>query len=267
MYTPFSVSHASLFSFRGMAVPDDSQPYGLRLVLEDYPYAADGLMIWSAIEKWVQMYVNYYYPDANMVCNDRELQAWYAESVNVGHADLRHADWWPKLASPDDLASILTKIIWLSSAQHAALNFGQYPYGGFVPNRPPLMRRLIPEEGDPEYTNFVVDPQKYFLSALPSLLQATKFMAVVDTLSTHSPDEEYLGERQQPSVWSGDPEIIEAFYEFSSEIQRIEREIERRNSDPSLKNRCGAGVLPYELLAPSSGPGVTCRGVPNSISI
>ncbi|PKI74264.1 hypothetical protein CRG98_005321 [Punica granatum] len=92
-------------------------------------------------------------------------------------------------------------------------------------------------------------------------------MAVVDTLSTHSPDEEYLGERQQPSIWSGDPEIIEAFYEFSAEIGQIEKEIERRNSDPKLKNRCGAGVLPYELLAPSSEPGVTCRGVPNSISI
>lgn len=129
------------------------------------------------------------------------------------------------------------------------------------------MRRLIPFEGDPEYTNFVADPQKYYLSALPSLLQATKFMAVVDTLSTHSPDEEYLGERQQPSVWTGDAEIVEAFYEFSAEIRQIEKEIDRRNNDPSLRNRCGAGVLPYELLAPSSGPGVTCRGVPNSISI
>ncbi|KAK4754050.1 hypothetical protein SAY87_002154 [Trapa incisa] len=252
---------------RGMAVPDASQPYGLRLVLEDYPYAADGLMIWSAIENWVRTYVNSYYPDAILVCNDMELQAWYSESVNMGHADLRHADWWPTLESPEDLISILTKIIWLSSAQHAALNFGQYPYGGFIPNRPPLMRRLIPEEGDPEYTNFLADPQKYFLSALPSLLQATKFMAVVDTLSTHSPDEEYLGERQHPSVWSSNPKIIDAFCEFSAEMRRIEKEIHKRNSDPRLRNRCGAGVLPYELLAPSSEPGVTCRGVPNSISI
>ncbi|KAI3411631.1 Lipoxygenase [Psidium guajava] len=252
---------------RGVAVPDSTQPHGLKLLIEDYPYASDGLLIWSALENWVHTYVNYYYPTPAVVCNDRELQAWYAESVNVGHADIRHADWWPKLASPEDLASILTKIIWLSSAQHAALNFGQYPYGGFVPNRPPLMRRLIPFEGDPEYANFVADPQKYYLCALPSLLQATKFMAVVDTLSTHSPDEEYIGERQQPSVWTGDAKVVEAFYEFSAEIRQIEKEIERRNNDHSLRNRCGAGVLPYELLAPSSEPGVTCRGVPNSISI
>ncbi|XP_027124827.1 linoleate 13S-lipoxygenase 3-1, chloroplastic-like [Coffea arabica] len=252
---------------RGMAVPDPTQTHGLKLVMEDYPYAADGLLIWAAIESWVRKCVNHYYPDPSVVCNDRELQAWYAESINVGHADLRNADWWPTLATPEDLSSILTTLIWLASAQHAALNFGQYPYGGYVPNRPPLMRRLIPNENDPEYAVFLADPQKYFLSALPSLLQATKYMAVVDTLSTHSADEEYLGERNHPSTWTGDAEVIEAFYEFSAEIGRIEKEIEERNADARLRNRCGAGVIPYELLAPTSGPGVTCRGVPNSVSI
>ncbi|KAL6568305.1 hypothetical protein OROHE_003989 [Orobanche hederae] len=252
---------------RGMAVPDPSQPHGLKLTIEDYPYATDGLMIWATIENWIRSYVNHYYNDSADVCNDRELQAWYAESVNVGHADLRHEDWWPTLATPDDLTSILTTLVWLASAQHAALNFGQYPYGGYVPNRPPLVRRLIPDENDPEYSIFLSDPQKYFFSALPSLLQATKFMAVVDTLSTHSPDEEYLGERQHQSIWSGDANVRVSFYEFSAEIRRVEKEIDRRNMDPKLRNRCGAGVLPYELLAPSSEPGVTCRGVPNSVSI
>ncbi|KAF5745564.1 Lipoxygenase 3 [Tripterygium wilfordii] len=252
---------------RGVAVPDPTQPHGLKLLIEDYPYASDGLLIWSAIENWVRTYVNRYYTNSSQICNDKELQAWYSESINVGHADHRHAEWWPKLATADDLVSILTTIIWLASAQHAALNFGQYPYNGYVPNRPPLMRRLIPEENDPEYASLLADPQKYFLLALPSLLQATKLMAVVDTLSTHSPDEEYIGERQQPSIWSGDAEIIDAFYGFSAEIRRIEKQIEQRNNDPRLRNRCGAGVLPYELLAPTSEPGVTCRGVPNSVSI
>ncbi|KVI05871.1 Lipase/lipooxygenase, PLAT/LH2, partial [Cynara cardunculus var. scolymus] len=207
-----------------MAVPDPSKPHGLKLLIEDYPYATDGLLIWEAIQKWVQTYVNRYYPDSDQICNDRELQAWYAESINVGHADLRHENWWPTLASAEDLTSVLTTIIWLTSAQHAALNFGQYPYGGYVPNRPTLMRRLIPDENDPEYISFLDDPQKYYLSALPSLLQSTKIMAVVDTLSTHSPDEEYIGERQQTSTWSGDAETVEAFYAFSAEIQRIEKE-------------------------------------------
>ncbi|KVH97896.1 Lipase/lipooxygenase, PLAT/LH2, partial [Cynara cardunculus var. scolymus] len=101
-----------------------SQRHGLKLLIEDYPYASDGLLIWEAIQNWVRTYVTRYYPDSSDVCNDRELQAWYAESINVGHADLRDKNWWPTLANGDDLTSVLTTIIWLSSAQHAALNFG-----------------------------------------------------------------------------------------------------------------------------------------------
>ncbi|KAH9615474.1 hypothetical protein KSS87_010387 [Heliosperma pusillum] len=252
---------------RGIAVPDSTQPHGLKLLLQDYPYAADGLLIWDAINNWVRDYVNHYYTDSNLVSEDKELQSWYREAVHVGHADLSDAPWWPDLNTPEDLVKILTTLIWLASAQHASLNFGQYPYGGYAPNRPVLMRRLIPDEKDPEYTSFLADPQRFYLSALPSVLQTSKFIAVIDTLSTHAPDEEYLGERAQPSTWTGDPEIMGKFFEFSSEIRRIEKEIDRRNMDPSLRNRCGAGVIPYELMAPSSEPGVTCRGVPNSITI
>ncbi|KAJ1698692.1 hypothetical protein LUZ63_007204 [Rhynchospora breviuscula] len=250
---------------RGMAIEDSTQPHGLRLLIEDYPYASDGLLLWSAIQKWVHSYVYFYYPTDHQVQSDPELQVWYNEAVYVGHADVSGAPSWPRLATPSDLASILTTLIWLASAQHAALNFGQYPLGGYIPNRPPLMRRLVPFEGDPEYEAFKADPHQYYLSALPSLTQVTTFLTVIDTLSTHSKDEEYLGKRD--GGWSGDAEIEMAFKEFISEIRQAEKEIERRNADSMLRNRCGAGVLPYELMAPSSGPGITCRGVPNSVSI
>ncbi|XP_039144539.1 probable lipoxygenase 6 [Dioscorea cayenensis subsp. rotundata] len=254
---------------RGMAVEDATQPHGLRLVIDDYPYANDGLLIWFEIEKWVRTYIKPYYPNPGSVRSDPELQSWYNESIHVGHGDKRHASWWPQLSTPDDLIAILTTLIWLASAQHAALNFGQYPLGGYVPSRPPLMRRLVPESArDPkDYAEFLGDPHKYFLAAMPGVLTATKFMAVVDTLSTHSPDEEYLGERQQPHTWTADKEAVEAFQEFAVAMKEIEEEIGNRNRDTSRRNRCGAGVLPYELLVPSSQPGVTCRGVPNSVSI
>ncbi|XP_020586977.1 probable lipoxygenase 6 [Phalaenopsis equestris] len=248
---------------RGVAVEDPSQPHSLRLLISDYPYAEDGLLIWSAIECWVNHYTNHYYPNTSSILSDTELQSWYSESINSGHADLRHSTWWPSLSTPTHLSSILTTLIWISSAQHAALNFGQYPLGGYVPNRPPLMRRLLPDDKD---AAFVADPHRYFLSAMPSVLQTTKFMAVVDTLSTHSPDEEYLGQRRE-AAWTAEEEVLEGYEEFSAEMGRIEEEIGRRNWDSEKRNRCGAGVLGYELLVPSSGPGVTARGVPNSISI
>lgn len=133
--------------------------------------------------------------------------------------------------------------------------------------RSPHMKKLLPKEEDSEYKDFLEDPEGYLLSCLPNLLETTKFLAVVNILSQHSPDEECIGQRKDLSDWTGDTEIIQAFYEFSMDIKIIEKEIDKRNKDPTRRNRCGAGIPPYESLIASSGPGVTGRGVPNSISI
>lgn len=247
---------------------DPSEAHGLKLVIEDYPYAADGLLIWSAIKDWVRSYVAHFYSDPSSIASDVELQSWWDEIKNKGHHDKRNEPWWPSLATEEDLCGILTTIIWVASGQHAAINFGQYPFGGYMPNRPTLMRRLIPQEGEPEFKKLLLKPQAAFLSSLPTQLQATKVMAVQDTLSTHSPDEEYLGQASQlQKNWINDQEVLKMFEKFSSRLEEIERVIHERNNDAQLKNRSGAGVPPYELLLPSSGPGVTGRGIPNSISI
>ncbi|WVY93562.1 hypothetical protein V8G54_032650 [Vigna mungo] len=242
---------------RGVAEPDPTQPHGLRLLIEDYPYANDGLLMWFALENLVRTYVNYYYRDGNMVESDNELQAWYSEVINVGHADHANASWWWTLSTPSDLTSILTTFIWVVSVQHAAVNFGQYPLGG----------SCYPKKGIRSTKEFMDDPEGYLLSCLPNLFETTKFLAVVDILSQHSPDEEYIGQRKDLSEWAGEPEIVQAFYKFSMDVKRIEKEIEKRNKDSKRRNRCGAGIPPYDLLIASSDPGVTCRGVPNSITI
>ncbi|GAA0185728.1 oxygenase [Lithospermum erythrorhizon] len=253
---------------RGMAVEDASRPGGVRLVIEDYPYAADGLLIWSAIKELVESYVNHYYSEPNSITYDVELQAWWHEIKNKGHHDKKDEPWWPKLVTKEDLSSILTTMIWIASGQHAAINFGQYPYGGYVPNRPTLMRKLIPEEGSQEYEQFLLDPECTFLTSLPTQLQATKVMAVQDTLSTHSPDEEYLNQLHELHRFSSNDQAVQKlFQEFHTKLENIETTINKRNKDVQLKNRCGAGIPPYELLRPSSGPGVTGRGIPNSVSI
>ncbi|XP_068332822.1 lipoxygenase 6, chloroplastic-like [Pyrus communis] len=253
---------------RGMAVEDPSAPCGVKLVIEDYPYAADGLLVWSAIKEWVESYVEHYYSEPNSVTSDIELQEWWSEIRNKGHEDKRNEPWWPKLNTKEDLSGILTTIIWVASGQHAAINFGQYPFGGYVPNRPAIMRKLIPQEDDPDYEKFICNPQQTFLSSLATKLQATKIMAVQDTLSTHSPDEEYLGQvNPLESHWINDNEVMKLFNRFSDRLKEIEHTINLRNKDSRLKNRSGAGIPPYELLLPTSGPGVTGRGIPNSISI
>ncbi|KAH6823178.1 PLAT/LH2 domain-containing lipoxygenase family protein [Perilla frutescens var. hirtella] len=253
---------------RGMAVEDPTVPGGVKLVIEDYPYAADGLLIWSAIKELVESYVEHYYSEPDSISSDVELQAWWNEIKNEGHHDKRNEPWWPNLDTQDDLSSILTTMIWTASGQHAAINFGQYPFGGYPPNRPTLMRKLIPRPGDPDYEKFLHNPEYTFLTSLPTQLQATKVMAVQDTLSTHSPDEEYLIQLDQiHRLSSNDPQVQKFFENFSVELEEIERIINQRNKNAELTNRTGAGVPPYELLLPTSPPGVTGRGIPNSISI
>ncbi|KAH7427497.1 hypothetical protein KP509_10G047000 [Ceratopteris richardii] len=254
---------------RGMAIEDPAHETGLKLVIKDYPYASDGILIWNAITKWVEEYVSLYYKDDTMVVDDLELQTWWDEIKNKGHEDKKDEVWWPQLMGTKDLQGILSTIIWITSGFHAAINFGQYDYAGYVPNRPCMTRRLIPSDDDnlsQDYLEFSSDPEKFFLSTIPNRLQALTLMAVVHTLSSHSPDEEYLGTRSNTN-WTNDQRAKDAFERFSMRIKEIEHQIAYRNSDPSLKNRHGAGILPYELLCPSSRPGKTGRGIPNSISI
>ncbi|KNA25150.1 hypothetical protein SOVF_008760 [Spinacia oleracea] len=253
---------------RGMAVEDPTAPHGLKLTIEDYPFANDGLILWDAIKQWVTDYVNHYYATADLVNSDNELQAWWEEIRTKGHQDKKDEAWWPVLNTPSSLIEVLTNMIWVTSGHHAAVNFGQYAYAGYFPNRPTIARINMPSEEATEEirTNFVQDPVGYLLKTFPSKMQATKVMAVLNVLSTHSPDEEYIGDQIEPS-WAEDLKIKTAFEKFNASLKDLENIIDSRNADNKFKNRNGAGTLSYQLLKPLSKSGVTGMGVPNSISI
>ncbi|XP_058761884.1 linoleate 13S-lipoxygenase 2-1, chloroplastic-like isoform X1 [Vicia villosa] len=254
---------------RGLAEKDPNAPHGLKLAIEDYPYANDGLVLWDAIKSWVTDYVNHYYnTDTRNVESDKELQAWWNEIRNVGHGDKKDEPWWPNLKTNEDLIGILTTIVWITSGHHAAMNFGQYTYAGYFPNRPAIARTNMPTEdpSDQELELFYNKPEVTLLKCFPSQIQALTVMTVLDILSTHSPDEEYLGQTIEPA-WEEEPMVKAAFEKFKGKLMELEGIIDKRNADKNLRNRNGAGILPYELLKPTSEPGVTGKGVPYSISI
>ncbi|KAK7849536.1 linoleate 13s-lipoxygenase 2-1 [Quercus suber] len=80
-------------------------------------------------------YVNHYYPEPSLVQSDGELQAWWTEVRTKGHADKKDEPWWPVLKTPENLIHILTTITWVTAGHHAAVNFGQYMFAGYFPNR------------------------------------------------------------------------------------------------------------------------------------
>lgn len=257
---------------RGIAIKDPSSPSKVKLLIKDYPYATDGLAIWQAIEQWVTEYCAIYYPNDGVLQGDVELQAWWKEVREVGHGDLKDADWWPKMQSLPELTKACTTIIWIASALHAAVNFGQYPYAGYLPNRPTISRRPMPEPGSKEYTELDENPEKFFIRTITSQFQTILGVSLIEILSKHSADEIYLGQRDTPE-WTSDPKALEAFKRFSRQLVEIESKVLNMNKDPLLKNRVGPTNFPYTLMFPNTSDnkgaaeGITARGIPNSISI
>ncbi|RVX18905.1 putative linoleate 9S-lipoxygenase 5 [Vitis vinifera] len=150
-----------------------------RLLIDDYPYAVDGLEIWSAIETWVKEYCSFYYKTDEMVQKDSELQSWWKEVREEGHGDKKDEPWWPKM--------------------HTA-----------PPNRPTISRRFMPEEGTPEYEELKSNPDKAFLKTITAQLQTLLGISLIEILSRHSSDEVYLGQRDTPE-WTLDTTPLKAF--------------------------------------------------------
>lgn len=249
-----------------MAVEDPDSPHGLRLLMADYPYAVDGLEIWFAIKGWVKDYCLFYYKSDEMLQKDSELQSWWKELQEEGHGDKKHEPWWPKMQKCEELIEACTIIIWIASALHAAINFGQYPYAGFLPNRPSISRRFMPEHGTSDYNELESNPDSVFLKTITAQLQSLLGITLVEILSRHSTDEVYLGKRDTPE-WTSDEYPLQAFEKFGKNLEEIEEKIIARNRDKMLKNRVGPVKMPYTLLYPTSEGGLTGKGIPNSISI
>ncbi|XP_020571520.1 linoleate 9S-lipoxygenase 6-like, partial [Phalaenopsis equestris] len=251
---------------RGIAEKDASSPHGLRLLIPDYPYAVDGLSVWSAIESWVLEYTSLYYPSEVSIQHDSELQSWWTELRQVGHGDHKHQPWWPPLTSLPHLVQIATTIIWIASAMHAAVNFGQYPYAGYLPNRPTASRRFMPQPGSPEFAELKKNPDQVLLKTITNQIQTIIGISLIEVLSSHASDEIYLGQRAS-GEWARDARVNDAFNRFGSRLKEIEKRIDELNRDPVLKNRRGPAQMPYTLLSPYSEGGITAKGIPNSISI
>ncbi|KAG6545025.1 hypothetical protein Mapa_013717 [Marchantia paleacea] len=189
----------------------------------------------------------------------------------------------------------------IAGPHHAAVNFGQYDYAGYVVQRSSMTRQLIPdlnvEMGQDAW-------RTYILETIATPKQTFQVIAILKLLSSHSAHEQYLGQDEWTVFAHGKkPGLIEEFEEvledaieafmsifghkssaaadtakdlqkrfkkFSDKVNALQRTIERRNKSAQAKlwsNRIGYSSLAYTLLLPSSEPGMTGMGVPYSTSI
>ena len=260
---------------RGMAVGDAS-PGGAGVTLVhtlDYPYAEDGLALWKILEDWTTEFVSIYYADDTAVASDPELSAFWMEVTTIGHGDIERG--WPALTSVQSLVRCLTTIVYNVSAFHAAINFTQYDFAGTLLNRPSRTRLDFPRPHEPAFAELSCAPgqgasraqEKLIMAHLTDAESYMRNAAVLSVLSTHDQAEHYLG---APDPWMDDPAapaVASLYANLGCKLESYAKMVAARNEDRSRAARCGGGVLDYRLLLPTSPPGMTSQGVPNSVSI
>ena len=154
-------------------------------LLPNYYYRDDGIKIWDEIESYVSKIIHIFYKNDKEVKGDEELQNWAKEV----HGAFPKSDRAPeghgfpdKIKSREELINYCTLIIFNGSAQHAAVNFGQYEIYGFVPNAPFTLCKPPPtEKGKTTFADI--------LETLPNLFTAGLSAGLVFSLSQYSPDE------------------------------------------------------------------------------
>lgn len=206
--------------------------------LREFPYRDDALLIWEAIENWMDDYVRVYYTSDADVIADTELAAWVVEAASMGKMK-----GFREITSVDQLIEVLTMVIYTASAYHASVNYPQShlmtyaPYTAGIAATPP-----------PTSTDGLTEAD--WIKSLPNLLTSLAQFYFLNVLGTiyYRPLGDYRTNIFPFPPSFGDPRIAETggpLHRFRKDLAAIEAEINRRNQSRSQ---------PYEYLLPSNIP-------------
>lgn len=221
------------WDFFGSSFPEDLKSRGFDEKgsegVQDFYFREDGFKIWNAYLEYTGNVVNDVYKDDAAVAADPVIQAWAKETADPEKGAVPG---FPSvIATKELLVKTLTNIIFLGSAQHSAINFSQYQALGYVPNRPNVMFKGVPEtEGDITI--------EYVLSALQSFPTAHFQVFFSNFLST--PSLHPISGLTRPDKISA-----ETHAKFKAKLDQIAAEIDQR--DAKLKQE---GKIPYPYLSP-----------------
>jgi len=204
--------------------------------LPEYPYREDSIPVWKAINNFVRSYLALYYEDDAAVVGDTEVRAWMDEMGSQEGGRLKNLR---SVQTVEALVELVTNIIFLASAQHAAVNFAQFPFMGYVPNMPGACWAPAPTPDTP-------DTEAELLLRLPPWNMTTLAADTVWQLSNIRIN--YLG--KYGILAFSDPRTTPLIRDFRAALEVVEEGIQARET---------ARLLPYPFLLPST--------IPNSINI
>ncbi|XP_060756104.1 polyunsaturated fatty acid lipoxygenase ALOX15B-like [Neoarius graeffei] len=227
-------------TYSSLCLPDNISERGLENV-PNYYYRDDGMQLWKIINEYVAGVLQYYYRSDEDVQKDTELQNWISEIFTNGFLEISNTGIPKSFQTVGDLSKFITMVIFIASAQHAAVNNGQFDYGGWMPNFPTALRKPPPKEKGQT-------TEETIMETLPTISTTVNGMAVLKLLSTRSTDNYPLGYFPEDLF---DEEVpCKRIKEFKEALEKLSSSIKERNK--SLK-------LPYTYLNPEN--------VDNSVAI
>ncbi|KAI5609950.1 arachidonate 15-lipoxygenase, partial [Silurus asotus] len=209
--------------------------------LNKYFYREHSLMLWDAIEKFVSGIVSLYYDNDSEVVQDSELQAWIKEVVQEGFENIPHFGLPNELKNKQELITLLSVVIFTSTAQHAATNNGQFDFCSWVPNTPCTMRQPPPTDKDSVTMDLI-------MNTLPDVSQSCVEMAITWHLGRPQPDAIPLAQYEEQ--YFTEPAAQKVLENFRQDLKGIEEEIQKKTK---------GFQPPYHYLCPSN--------IENSITI
>lgn len=225
----------SRWRFEDMAFPATLLERGLdgKEKLQNYPYRDDGILLWSSLVDFVDEYVKIYYVSDADVANDRELQAFWNEVVNVGHKKREFP--FRKLDHVDAVCRMCATLLWMCTGQHSSVRYSMYDEYGAVMFRPPHMRGKPPTERGKcsEIT---------FLDSLPNISDTVAMAALGAVLSGTSERNPRLMDLNVYEEYINDPRAKQALARFSNACEKVESVIAIRNQRRHM---------PYPFMMPS----------------
>jgi len=221
------------FSFFKSSFPQQLASRGFTRNREDgltsYYYRDDGFRLWDCLGNYAANVVNNYYKQDAEVLADKAIQNWAKEMSDPTLADVRGFP--TKIETKEMLIKCLQVIIWNGSAFHSVINYSQWPYIGFINNRPNGLYRDIPV-GLTEITEDELDSA--LAGPLPTLFQ------ILFPWLLSAP----ISEDNLPALRAMNGDINQA---FQDDLKDLTNHINDRNKQLELQ-----GHTPYVFCLPEN---------------
>ncbi|XP_059196979.1 polyunsaturated fatty acid lipoxygenase ALOX15B-like [Centropristis striata] len=175
----------SSMTYSSLCIPEDIAERGLEDVPNFY-YRDDGLKLWDIIHRFVQRVLGFYYKSDDEVLKDSELQKWIADIYEHGFLSQASTGIPQSFTTVAEMVKFVTMVIFTGSAQHSAVNGGQFDYSGWMPNSPVSLQHPPP-------TTKGTTSKATMLQTLPNKGATANGMAVLWLLSQQYSDFVPLG--------------------------------------------------------------------------